>query len=53
MLTLTVLKSAKGSLYKTTRRMRESCIPETKVTAETKVFCSKESALKQLNEWLQ
>jgi len=53
MLTLTVLKSAKGSMYKITRRKRESDIPETKMIAATKVLCSKESALKQLNEWLQ
>ena len=40
------LKSGKGKKYKVTRRIPEMSI------SETKIFISKDKAIKQLQEWL-
>jgi len=41
------LERDEGVCYKVTRRMFSLCV------AETKVFCSKEEAQKQFEEWLE
>ena len=40
------LKNGKGKKYKVTRRMPEMSV------SETKIFKTKEKAIKQLQEWL-